>query len=393
MKIQFTNTADTCLPTYYLSLRFMLRSLPLIFNVNNEFSIGNGSGYGRQVLTSATGEYLERYHFYNEVKTDCYGMISDLPEKLQRSALTAIQQITTEGLQPEMHNFACSRVENIFSNNEVYMPTALISLAMHAHVDRKFIPFIDSCGQAVHRTAMESRAAALLEFLERQTLISSWQSEMYKYRIAICKLADMLPECRSLSNMLMQNGSLYLFDLSNHFAVYSVLAIYFAHNPNDSVQYAVGMAANLTPTTAINNALLELWQTYSYIYINTTISAVSNGRYRYLNDLLLYNNQATRDILPFELDYQADQISLKEYLALPELPLPQTLSSIQTISDQVYLYQRIGNFNGQSLYFSKILSTDFYLHMALNMPLNHQNSYSKLSQILPNNNKQAIPFP
>jgi hypothetical protein len=380
-------------PHRYMQFRPAMAAFPPIFNVSGACVVGNGSGYGEDAVDSAYGEYIERFHFYNEVTIDITANLQQVnAPSLNEKLFFLMSQTRQINIEPNTHAFDLTRVENIFTQAPSYLPTVMISLAAADSPDRKFIPFIDSCGQAVHADRERAFLASLKEFIERQALVGAWLSGRATATIDLMPHPLLLSSNKIIS-LLQEHGTLYVYDLGNHLPGYSVIIFYFAHSLRDCVQYSVGMAADFLPEAAIARAINELWQSYTFMYLNADNPEQLDQRYQYLNALLNFNSSATRDIIPF-IQQSSINLSMSDYLSAKRFSEKECLKKLRIISPDIFAYQTINYFFGKKFFFCKILSADFFLHMGIKMPLNLQNSYAKMLSLPANLSlENAIPFP
>jgi hypothetical protein len=380
-------------PHRYMQFQPALTALPSIFNISGDSVVGNGSGYGTDAFDSALGEYIERFHFYNEVTIDITAPLTHLnPPALSKKLFELIQQIQQTDVAAEQHAFDLTEVRNIFTREPAYLPTAMISLAAMDSQDRKFIPFIDSCGQAVHVTKAQAQTAAFKEFLERQALVGAWLSGKARHAIDL-QPHPFLGKANQILSILQQHGALYAFDLGHHLPAYSVIIFYFAHDKKDIVQYSVGLAADFQAEDALARALNELWQSYIFMYLNADNREHLDQRYQYLNDLLDFNHSDTQAVIPF-LQQPGESINVIEYLTAKKYSEADCFQTIGEFFPYIYTYESSNYYMGKEFNFCKILSPDFFLHMGICMPLNLKNAYAKVVSLPPNlSPENPIPFP
>lgn len=380
-------------PHSYLQYRPALTRFPFIFNVTGDCVVGNGSGFGRDAMQGAMGEYIERYHFYNEVDINITAELARLnSDSLTEKLIHQIQQIkkTSDAIAP--HQFDLSEVRNIFTDLPSYVPSVMISLAHADSPDRNYIPFIDSCGQAVQTSRRLVFSAALKEFIERQALIGAWLSGNARFKVML-EQHRLLGKANKILRELQKHGILYAYELNQKLPGYSVIIFYFSGSKNDSVKYSVGMAADFNSATAITRALNELWQSYIFMYLNAEQPENLDQRYQYLNDLILFNHIGTKKLIPF-LNKPVNEINLPEFIHLPSFSEADCLDSLKKISPDLYAYERSNQLFSRKFHFCKIISPDFFLHMGIKMPLNFDNAYAKLLTINVNNMvDHPIPFP
>ncbi len=308
-----------------------------------------------------------------------------------KSILHALKQTKNSEADVEQHSFQLSATHNILNAKIQYVPTVMISLAHANSIDRHFVPFIDSCGQGAHQTREQAFNAALNEFIERQALIGAWLSGKNRFKILL-QAHIKFGKFNHLLQALQKNGEVMAFDIGNNLPCYSVIIFYFSKAQQDVVQYSVGMATDFDPALAIQKALNELWQSYMFIYLNANNPECLDQRYRYLNELLNYNHQATKDIIPF-LKSEIE-LSVEDYLKLNIFNNTARLAILNNLSREIFSYERTSYLYGTKIYLCKILSPDFFLHMGVMMPLNLDNYYARSLNINSNLSiTHSIPFP
>ena len=381
-------------PDSFTQFRPQLSAFPTILNVTGDSVVGNGSGYKHDAVYGAYGEYVERYHFYNEIKIDRQACLKEaLPRDLKEKWNHVIQQMKKTGEHPDEYSFHLTSVRNIYTDEKTFAPTVVISLS-HAHLDdRRFIHFIDSCGQSSHVSREQAFSSAFWEFIERQALIGSWLSGKAKSKISYSE-KDVLHGNNPIFQKLSKNGEITMFDLDQQGAGYVVIVFYFAKNKSDLVQYSVGMAADADPCQAMSRAINELWQSYTFMYLNAGNKENLDSRYQYLNELIEFNTEDTKAIIPF-FHESVEEMSYQKFTAQLTLPFDVVLSSINRISKEIFAYESQAEMFGKTYYFCKILSPDYFLHMGIKMPLNFKNSFTAFLgvHIEPGDIKNPLPFP
>jgi hypothetical protein len=380
-------------PHSYLQFHPALAHLPMIFNLTGDCVVGNSSGFQEEAICGGFGEYVERYHFYNEVDINLTARL----DKVNDSAVTnkfiaMIEQVQKSKELAREHQFDLTAVSNIFTQEKNYIPSVLISLSRMDSRDRDFIPFIDSCGQAAHVSPQKAFTSALNEFIERQALVGSWLSGNARYRIEL-ERHEALGAANKILESLKAHGKLMAFELNNGLPGYSVIIFYFSKDKKDIVKYSVGMAADPNPVRACERALGELWQSYIFMYLNAENPENLDQRYQYLNDLIHFNNHETESIIPYAPD-ENESLSIHDFLRFKKFTEADCLNVLKDISPYVYAYARSSYLFGRKFYFCKISSPDFFMHMGVKMPLNLGNSYAKMLAISPLLKIQnPIPFP
>jgi hypothetical protein len=387
-----TDASEALYPHSYIKLTHALCDLPTNTNVSSSIGSGNNCDFHNSIL-KATGEYLERHYFYHEINSQQRGILKFDNKDLYQSFKTLFYAINNSFNAWHKHKWHLSEFKNIFTTQSIALPTALVSLANNLATDRQYIPYIDSCGQAVHNSTEKSLHAALTEFLERQALIRTWLSKNAVLQITM----DQLPNDNlgNLMHRLQAAGELYIFNISADLPGYVILSLYFSNDIRDNVQYSIGLSADFNPYTALYNSIIELWQTYNYIYINTEQQEHMGDKYRYLSNLLDFNLYNTKKLFNFCINSDINTIKLSQFLQHLSFNYYKTLQYLQKISNFIFYYQHTASFMGTQLHFTKIISPDFYLHMNLPNHCNGNNKYARIHGIdsLDLANISAIPFP
>jgi hypothetical protein len=374
------------MPTFHMHLRAQQACFPAMFNVDGHYAVGNSSGGGPSMIVGGYGEYIERYHFYNEVQADTISIIDDL------STQKMINTIKKSSKKLKDHAFNLTKSRRLFSDESCYQPTALISLGQDSTIDREFIPFIDSCGQAAHTTKYLCEQSALYEFIERQALVGSWLSGTANFSVTDVS-ADSFAELGSVVAKLQEHGSLSIFSVGEGLPGYSIIIFYFSNSINDTVRYSVGMASHANSRVALEKAIHELWQSYWYLYLNENNAENLDQRFQYLNDLLHFNNHHTRLIIPYFASVKKT-ITLDTYLQLPDVNEHHYKHALQSISQHIFIYEGETYFQNKKYDVAKIFSPDFFIHMGVKMPLNFDNCYAQYLGIDPFMHvSHSIPFP
>lgn len=380
-------------PNVYLMLRSALAGIPPIFNITGDSVVGNGSGYAQDAIYSSYGEYIERYHFYYEVDSTLKSALEDINNvALNHKIKKVLTQTKKTEREIHTHLFNLTHVRNIFNSEIAWLPTIMISLGDYQSLDRVFIPFTDSCGQACHISHEQALDSALNEFIERQALVGSWLSGRCRYAVNI-EQHKKLGKFNAIIEQLKTHGSLYAFEINNNLPGYTLILFYFSNSENDIVRYSVGLATDADPVKAIMRAINELWQSYTFIYLNADNPENLDARYKYLNELIEFNTHQTKAIIPY-FKTTNFVISSDDLLAFKKFNMHEMLQGLETLSTNIFSYERSQQIMGRRFHFCKILSPDFFLHMGINMPLNLDNPYSNLLGIDPAMQiKTAIPFP
>ncbi len=386
--------------TYYYPHTFQqMRGFPAYCPVTNYMqslaSSGIGGGFGPRGVQAAYGEFIERSHFYLSIPADIKDEFRQHNhETFTQSLCHMINQLKETDSDPSTHQFNLTKVKNVFNDEVAYLPTVLFTLAFFDSADRKFIPFMDSCGAAVHISFEKARDSSLLEFIERQALVASWMTRQYKHKIDADVLLK-IPHYSRLAEQLLNSGEVHVFDLSVGLPGFVIMVLYFSHSIEDSVQYSIGISAGFSPLEALTKALNELWLDYSFLYTSFAVwgkvEKVPDGKKYTIRHLEDNNVEKTKKIMSYDLTAASD-MTAEDFLKLPKITTSDALASIRTISDQVFLYHK--NDPRGDYHYTKIISPDFFLHMSVSDKLNIDNLYFKKLGYDPNNlYRHVIPFP
>jgi hypothetical protein len=365
---------------------------PRSFVLDGAISYGGSSGYGVTLINKAYGEYWERNHFQTAVPITSKKTLSQVYPLEHRNNLLRLCNTSCQDTLNH-HLFSFTTVYNLFDKTPFDYFFNTVSLRTLKE-DAPFLGLTDSIACASHPSKSQALYHSLIEFLERQSLVGSWLSKTYRYSINPSVLGDITPYS-PLYEALTDNGDLYIFEIGNSLPAYNVIIFYFAHSKQDIVQYAVGSKSGLSLGEAINSAFDELYQTYSMLYLTNSSSKQFENKAGsdYHAQFPQFNTTKTKNIIPYFSNTNEHKINNKsELLALPTFSFEETLHLLQKLSNDVFFY----HYYEQSLqlHFTKILSFDFFAHMALGKKLNLDVLYAKKLNINEQNAYMTpLPFP
>jgi|GEM_PF-781124 len=372
-----------------------LAGVPRSAGSDGVISYGGGTGTGWAPLKKAYGEFLERNHFFTAVPCSSVKPLKDLhPEELRQKLLRYCQEVQLEKTDCLEHKFHFAPVYNLFDHQKYeffYNSIGLNGFGADSH----FIPFNDSCACASHGTKEQALLGSLTEFLERQALLGSWTSKKIRYTINPELLFELVPY-HQLLEYLLDNGELYVFENGVDLPGHSVIMFYFSNSAKDIVQYSVGSSAGLTFEKAIQSALEELWQCYTFQYNAENSQSLEDkaGASYHLN-FQKCNTLSVKEIIPFLENYSNrswDVIQKSDLKLLIPVSFSEAVDKLSQISRHIYYYHHYDGLLG--VHYSKIVSPDFFMHMALDKPINIGNSYAKKLGVTEKNAyKVRIPFP
>lgn len=360
--------------------------------LDGAISYGGSSGYGVTLINKAYGEYWERNHFQTAVPITSKKLLSDVnPIDHRNKLLKLCNPLNQDKLN--QHFFSFTTVYNLFDETSYDYFFNVVSLHTLKQ-DEPFLDITDSIACASHPSKNQALYHSLIEFLERQSLVGSWISRTYRYSINSAVLGEITPYS-NLYDALTDNGDLYIFEIGNLLPAYSVIIFYFAHNSNDTVQYAVGSKSGLSLREAINSAFDELYQTYLMLYLTNSNSKQFENKAGsdYHAQFPQFNTRKTKEIIPYFSNTIEHKVNTRlELEALPIVSLRDALNSLQELSNDVFFYHHYEK--SLKLHFTKIFSFDFFAHMSLGKKLSLDGRYAKKLNINSDNAYLTpLPFP
>jgi ribosomal protein S12 methylthiotransferase accessory factor YcaO len=390
--------------TYHASMRYPTRiklfannalSTPRTIGVDGVMSYGGGTGKGLDLPRKAFGEYFERNHFFTSIPVTSIHTLAEVKsDKLRAKLANCLNQIKFSDQDPLDHEFSFTHVKNLITGHDAEYFYNAVSLN-GAKSDGYFYNFNDSCSCAVHITKEKALENSLLEFLERQALVGSWVSSTYSYAINSNILREISPYTELVENFL-KNGEIYIFENGVNLPGYSTIMFYFARSKDDMVQYSVGSSAGMSLAEALNSSFEELWQCYLFQYNAENSKGLEDrSGSGYHLSFQKCNHAGIRDIIPFlskdsDICYEIDTID--DIKQKPIYSFDQVVSELADISSDIFYYHHYEAALG--LHYSKIVSPDFFAHMALEQRLNLINNYSQSLNITKENAYvEKIPFP
>ena len=368
-------------------------SVPRSAVIDGIISYGGSTGVGLNLAAKAYSEFHERNHLFTGISIDDEQPLSAIKPKRYREKLLSLCEYNRESEQTCLgHSFSWVKVHNLFDQKPQYYFFNAISLT-GTQKDRRFIHFSDSCACAAHPDRDKALESSLMEFIERQALLGSWLSKSTLYSINPEVLKTVTPY-EELSGMLLENGELFVFSNGHHLPGHSVIMFYFAHSAKDMVQYSIGASSGLTLSAALTSSLEELYQCYSFLYNTESSSGLENkAGAGYHLSFQQCNRRDIRDTIPFFNQHDTFKLNNKDdVLNTRVFSLAEVSNELSHISEDIYYYHHYEK--SLDLHFTKIMSPDFFAHMAINKPLNFDNHYAQLLNINKNDAYlEKIPFP
>ncbi|UVJ42289.1 YcaO-like family protein [Pseudomonas sp. LS1212] len=377
-----------------------MTGLPNSIEIGNYWSIhGSGIGDGTTAQTTALGEFFERRHFYMEVTADSSSTLSDaLCKEESNDFIAAFTQTSTEALSENSlvtHAFNMSTVVRTKDFSTCLIPTVCLSLSFFENtMDNSIYPARDTCGCSFHSSAEQAIFGAIKESLERQFLTRFWITGNCSRIIDNSIGSDWLSHSteRHLFKALCCAGEVTIIDITDeNFPGTCLLLVYGCSDQMRNVQYCAGMSYNNSPQSALEKALLELWQTYRFIdRFRETSSTLKDIDDPYLIHFLKCN----------EFKTYKNIIATNESLHSPppekhEFNASTLINEIRNKELNGYLYLRPLKIMGQFFYFCKFTSPNLFMHMNNSSNINLSNRYSKAfsESFIPNRLTTMVPFP
>lgn len=372
-------------------------SVPKSVVVDGIISYGGSTGVGLNVARKAHGEFFERNHLFTSVPIDSKKTLKEIFPVEYRNKLIKICDINLNNYKNNLdhllnHYFSFTRVNHLFSDSKQdYFFNAICLNGVKE--DSLYIHFTDSCACAVHPNKEKAIYNALMEFLERQSLLGSWLSKTYRYAIHPSILKEVTPY-GNLVNKLLENGELYIIENGNYLPGYTVMMFYFSHSEKDVVQYSVGSSSGLSLNEALTAALEELYQCYTFLYnTEASVGLENKAGAGYHLSFQQCNHQATKNVIPFiQKDLVYKVRTIQDVKNLKVFTYDEILVDLARLSESIYYYYFYEKQLG--LHFIKIMSPDFFSHMSIKNSLNIDNIYAKKLNITSENAYlEKIPFP
>lgn len=368
-------------------------STPKSAIIDGIISYGGSTSIGLKLPCKAFGEFYERNHLFTQVPVHAHKKLAEVKPETYRNKLLGLCQFKNKVADDALnHSFDFTRVYNLFDETPQDYFYNAISLSCKAN-DSQFINFSDSCACAAHPKKESALYNSLMEFLERQALLGSWLSRTYQYRINSELLRDITPY-DELVDLLLSNGELFIFQNGNQLPGHTVIMFYFSQSENDLVKYSIGSSSGLTIEEALLSAFEELYQCYSFLYNSESSEGLENkAGAGYHLEFQKCNHSAIRSTIPFMQNLSPAKIqTLSDLQQLHRYTQAEVTAELAQLSSDIYYYHTFDK--SLALHYTKILSPDFFVHMALNNSLNINNSYARRLNITPENAFLGkIPFP
>ena len=350
----------------------------------------SGVASGRSGNGCAIGEFLERMHFRDDVAIHAAGRLLDInPPELGKKFLDALTQLSgVARRRVEQHCFELTRVFECAVGEWTFAPRALLSLGVST--DRAFVPISDSCGSACGRNRNMARANAMLEFIERQRLVASWLAQKAEVELIVDESEVSLGDGAGLLSMMRRSGVVRFIEPIGELPGYVVVAIYLSERRGSKASCVIAASASLTPASAIQKAVAELWQGFFWLSIFRHSTPQSGGEL--MMQRFLQNNVESgfRVFEPWFCGVTRERAS--EYVKRVPLEAGQIMEWIRGRSAMRLLRYEARD---GGIHYAKFFGPDFFLHMQTDQGLNVKCGYASACGLtdLAKLNLQALPFP
>ncbi|MFC3909246.1 YcaO-like family protein [Legionella dresdenensis] len=370
-----------------------LLSAPKSAIIDGIISYGGSTSIGLKLPRKAYGEFHERNHLFTRVAVNNRKKLQDIQPASYRDKLLALCQLKERNEQTCLeHLFSWTTIYNLFDEQPQDYFYNAISLNCNK-ADSRFINFSDSCACAAHPDKQSALYNSLMEFLERQALLGSWLSKTYQYTINPEILRDITPYT-DLVNQFLDNGELVIVQNGNKLPGHTVIIFYFAHSDDDLVKYSIGSSSGLTLEEALLSSFEELYQCYSFLYNAESSEGLEDkAGAGYHLEFQKCNYKAVRETIPFTHQLTPYQVnSLADLQQSKRFSYDEVVNALGEMSRDIYYYHA---YNRElDLHYTKLISPDFFTHMALGKNLNVDNQYARRLGISPENAYMGkIPFP
>jgi hypothetical protein len=344
-------------------------------------SSGSSVGYSFSTQYAAIGEALERLYLYNEVVAD--GELSSEDANLDEMQYINHISSSTQKTFHKDEKIPFVKCVNIFSNTDFRLPAIFVGLDNNFNHPKDKEIFRDSCGSALGSTSSTAFEKALLEYIERQSLIEYWHKKRYRIDIPGDTIHSLLPDhLKNLYLDLERTGTIRLHITSNKiFNCHTGVMIYFCSKETKKVKYSISSAADFSIKSLVEKLLLELWQSYIYQAYEsesgTALLDLYKGNFTNANNILtmkLFEGFAKDDL---HYDFHRN-FSTNDFI-----------NSLSSFTQKIYHYQRKIQ---DGFYFSKIISLDFFVHMNLLEFYDKNNKFAKHINLKRARN-DPLPFP
>lgn len=378
-------------PRFQLSANYPVSIYePSVFSAVDAHPInGHGFGFDHTGPIKAIGEYLERYVAFRNCRHTHSGTLDDtgLSTLEQQAFLCAARQTCRDPIllnDISEHKLNLVEVKRLSNSTGCLYPVSLVSL--HSDSDRlesQLMPTRDSSGNSIHSCRQTALDGALLEFVERQCVTAMWMSRR-------CNEIDHLNEkyfhenkkSQVVLEQMLKKGTLKIYDISFLKGSSVIFTEYKSKDSDALVYFACGSSANFKRQQALVKAFIETWQTSILL---TQMRFFKNRDYG--SDTLKTNTQDANNP-DFELGVYKQPL----YIGNQNESNRQTLiSSLLEVSQNIYVYEKLVWISGIELWFTRVFSPDFFIHMNPGEGNNNNNKW--IDNFCDDASKRLAPLP
>lgn len=351
-------------------------------------------GHTLRSIQGAVGEYFERRHFFNEiVATDERTLHEMMPPQAAKSFTNAF--IQTSSLSYEViykHKFKAVKAFNLFTLDPLEIPAVVVALDnVTASDDLEIYPDRDTCGCCFHGNLKDAIDGALCEFMERQSLLLYWLQGVGKVDIS-SRIVTGIGYIDEILDMLRLKGEVRIFDITLPDAPgYAILTIYGSSDDDSLIKYSAGLSYSYSLKDALCKSLVELWQSYICMH-NFLLTGYSDERIidSYQRHFLKCNKY------DFFTDL-CDKTIFTDHNIIHTIALQVSkndiLDYLKKVSDNIFVYYARERVNDGLVWYVKILSPDFFLHMNNSGAINLNNNIYNTGRGIKERESLMVPFP
>ncbi|EED9464908.1 microcin B17 processing protein McbC [Salmonella enterica subsp. enterica] len=373
------------------------RNMPTFSQVWDYERITPASAAGETLksIQGAIGEYFERRHFFNEIiangEKTLYEMMTLPAAEAFTEAFVQTSSLTQEEVRA--HKFKATRAFNLFSLEKQDIPAVVVALDNITAVDDlKFYPDRDTCGCSFHCNLNDAIEGALFEFMERQSLLLYWLQGKANYEIS-SKIMTGNNHTDEILRSLRSEGEIRIFDITLPGAPgHAVLTLYSTTNPDSQIKYSTGLSYAKSLEKALCKSVTELWQSYiclhNFIIGGYTDDDVIDSYQRHFMSCNKYESFA--DLCENTVLLTDDiKLTVEENLT-PEINL---LEFLKKISDNIFVYYARERAGDNLVWYTKIVSPVFFLHMNNFGAINLNNNIYRTGKGIKHRESKMVPFP
>lgn len=367
----------------------------MCWSIDNYSLASSGVSEANNAIRSALGEHFERRHFWSGVQEEATGRLADFLDRDEIEEWKNAFRQTGGASEEELdrHIFSLTKVVDFRSGETRFIPTSTIRISpIPGSASDHFYRFHDTSGCCAHTDVNSAITGAILEQIERQSLIFFWITGS-RGNIVNKKIATkQLDGHERLLKKLDRNGELFFMEITvPGFPGYTIFTIFKSGNPDSLVKYCPGLSFGMTIKDSIRKSFIELWQNYVFLVSQSGPKEFNPKNIdRYQRNFLDANSVATADEITESIGY-----SIYKKRDFKPATYQSLVDHIISIAPCSYLYIKRQDLGNIPLYFCKFLSPSFFLHMDNSQSNNIHNHisapYSHL--IRPDRLARMVPFP